>query len=476
MADIFSTLLSDLPVLFSQIVKESTSDDSGWVPAGASLRSKKYAEWTEEDYRNARADSWHVCKHNEYAIGGLKARRNYCLRKGFTYDVEPIKGIEAATIDKDILTPTRNFLNDFLELNSWHEREVETLLRCDRDGEAIIRLFPSDGVPEVRFLQSEQLASPPDADDTTIRHGVELDPNDAEKRVAYWYDYGDGLEPIPESEIVHIRFNADSTETRGTPTYFPVIENLQRCEDLLKSMSTTTKARSKIAVLWKLAQMSAATETNLRSRLTEKTQTDSAGNRTPVNVEQMPFGSILRIRQGDDVEFPGANLDVAGQVENLQAELRSIACCLQMTEWMFTQLADQKYSNAFVVEAPTLREFETIQGVLKFALAEGRLGRRASVMWRALRLGVKAGLVPEAALRLCRISCTVPTLEVRDRAQEASVNQTYVSIGVKSIPTVQRELGLDPETEAKQGAEPFLKVTGASTPAATGNPTPLAGV
>ena len=468
----------DLLTAITSLAAESFSssawgDEDGWVPASTSLRSRESDEWTAEDFATARADSRHVCRYNEYAIGGLKARKNYVLGDGLSYDLAPAPGVspEAAAA---VMPPAKDFLAAFLELNAMPQLEAETLLRYDRDGEGILRLFPADGIPEVRIVESQYLVDPPDVgDDTTIRQGVQFDPKDNQRRIAYWISYdGKDPQPVPEAEIVHLRANADSSLARGIPTYFPVIENLERCEDLLKSMSTTTKVRAKIAVLWKLSQLTQRTEDNLKARLTSKVQTSARGDQQVVSTETMPFGSILRVSDKDTLEFPGANLDIQGIVENLQAELRGIGCALQMAEWMFTSLADQKYSNAFVVEAPTLREFKSIQTALRNALGEGRMRGRASIVWRAMKMGVAAGLVPPAALSLLRVTCTAPTLEVRNQLEEAQVNQTYVAMGAKSVPTVQRQLGLDPETERRQGATPYVKVTGAADGGPPANPAP----
>jgi hypothetical protein len=66
---------------------------------------------------------------------------------------------------------------------------------------------------------------------------------------------------------------------------------------------------------------------------------------------------------------------------------------------MFTGLADQKYSNAFVVEAPTLKSFRRIQAQIMERLATGRYRERASLLWRALRLAADAEIIPRDVLQ-----------------------------------------------------------------------------
>ena len=211
-------------------------------------------------------------------------------------------------------------------------------------------------------------------------------------------------EEVPEAEIIHIKANADSSCLRGSPTYTPVFENLRRCEVLLGSMSSMAKARAKIALVMQIENLNMQRAEDVVSKHTQSTQDHSDGSRTQVTIEKLPIGSILRVPDTTSVTFPNSSVGAADYIEVLQADLRAIAQLLSMTEWMFTGLADQKYSNAFVVEAPTLRAFLRIQRLLTTAFGTGRVDRRASLLWRAAKMGVEAGRLQQATLDLVKLN------------------------------------------------------------------------
>ena len=232
-----------------------------------------------------------------------------------------------------------------------------------------------------------------------------------------------------------------------------MFENLRRCEDLLESMSSMAKARAKIALVMQIENFNKQRAEDVVSKHTQSTQDHSDGSRTQVTIEKLPIGSILRVPDTTSVTFPNSSVGAADYIEVLQADLRAIAQLLTMTEWMFTGLADQKYSNAFVVEAPTLRTFLRIQRLLTTAFGTGRVDRRASLLWCAAKMGVEAGWLQQDTLDLVKLKCTAPALEVRDKQAEATVNTAYINAGVKSVAGVQRELGIDPEQTAKEIVE-----------------------
>ena len=211
-------------------------------------------------------------------------------------------------------------------------------------------------------------------------------------------------EEVLEAEIIHIKANADSSCLRGSPTYAPVFENLRRCEDLLGSMSSMAKARAKIALVMQIENFNKQLAEDVVSKFTQSTQNHPDGSRTQVTIEKLPIGSILRVPDTTSVTFTNSSVGAADYIEVLQADLRAIAQLLTMTEWMFTGLADQKYSNAFVVEAPTLRTFLRIQRLLTTAFGTGRVDRRASLLWCAAKMGVEAGRLHQATLDLVKLN------------------------------------------------------------------------
>lgn len=432
-AESLSSLFDELP------------EDRGWRSKLKGLRQDPL-HWTESQLFNVQAASRHLCTHNEFAIGGLETRVDYIVGDGFQFRVEPLPGVYPGL---PLIAQTQAFVDRFVEENQLEgEFPTEALGRLDEDGEFFVRLFPGDP-PSVRWIEPECVRTPPaQIANRWVRLGVESQPGDHQTVLRFWIDpqLNSNYSPLEASEVQHVKANVKSRHPRGVPVYYPVDASLRDCEDLLRGMSTTAKARAKIAVLWRTAQLTTKLEEDLRRRITEGEQVDSRGDRQEVSVEKFPFGSILRYSGNDQIEMPAANIGSSDTVNVLQARLRSIASRLRMPEWMFTGLADQKYSNAFVVEAPTYKSFKRMQGKLISAIATGR----QSLIWRAIRIAIQLGVLPAETEKLVRITCTAPALESRDRFTEASTNQIYNSLGVKSKRTIQEEQGLDPDQEAER--------------------------
>jgi hypothetical protein len=414
---------------------------------------------TEAELRFIRDRSRVMSFYNEFALCGIENRVNYILGdNGLKYTAQPLDRHDPGS--RKLAAELQEFITVFGEVNDLPEFEAETQVRLDTDGEAIVRLFPdSDGLARLRFVEPEHLRAPGgDQWPPELSFGVETEPLDVETVKGYWIVEAPlrSWEPdfVDESEVVHFKANTPRSSKRGLPVYFPVERNLRRCEDLLGSMTSMAKARAKIALIRKMTGTTSDQAKELLAALTAVKVTDPSTGEE-LNVERLRNATVLTAGANTTYEFPpvGAGVGAADFVEVLQAELRAVAARLQMSEWMFTALADAKYSNAFVVEAPTLKSFKRLQRRLTRGFGENRFGSRKSVMWRAVKLAVEAGLLPREVLTACRIQCEGPTLESRDKSAEAATNKTYSEMGVKSLQTIQTEQGLDPETEAANFAE-----------------------
>ena len=440
--------LNYLESLYEQTVREAFQatafEDRGWRKLG----SRRAAERTLEDLRIARDDTRRLLEGsewddgNEFAIGAAENRVNYVIGDGFTYEAVALPG---STAIPGLVAEVQAFLDSFHELNAIGEIEVETLWRCDRDGEALLRLFPGDGIPEVRFVEPERVVAPRDSN-LVAPWGIHTDTADHTKRLGYFVEPEIGSEPefVGEPEIVHIRFNSTSASLRGWPTFEPVARTLRRAEELLVAGTATNKAQAKIALIRKMANLTRDKADSIVSNLTKKYQEQPNGEAAKeVTVDQLPYGAMIRAGKDDEFVFPTASSN-SSTIEMIQANLRAAGARLNMPEWMFTGVASEKYANAFVGEGPTLRSFQRIRRKLLDSLAEGRLRQRASLMWRAVRMGVSAGLLPREAITTTRIRATAPSLEVRDKGSEATTNAIYIDKGVKPVALVQQELGYDP--------------------------------
>ena len=92
-----------------------------------------------------------------------------------------------------------------------------------------------------------------------------------------------------------------------------------------------------------------------------------------------------------------------------------------------------------VAEGPAVKMFERLQ--------HDMIVDDLEVMWRVLRGAVRAGRLDMAALDLIDIQVEPPKIAVRDRLQEAQVDEILVRNGAMSVPRMAMRHGLDPEVE-----------------------------
>jgi hypothetical protein len=387
--------------------------------------------------------------YNEFALCAVENRVNYVVGDGLKYAAAPRDPHNAA--HRASAKAAQEIIDEWCEVNDSAALEAETLSRLDTEGEAFLRVFTAKGTQHVRFVEPEHVKAPvSDSTDRANSFGVITDPDDVATVEGYWIVEQPTVKPmptkVPASKVLHLKLNTRANAKRGLPTLFPVEANLKRCEDLLASMSSMAKARAKIALIRKITGLTSATANTMLDRLAAARVTDPANGQT-VNVEQLRYGSILTASGNTDYEMPGLQLGASDIVGVLQAELRAVASRLQMPEWMFTALADAKYSNAFIVEAPTLKAFRRLQRLMRNGFGLCRYGHRMSLMWRQLHAAVDAGRLVSADIDNVNLTCEGPTLEARDRAGEVSRHEKLVAAGFESKETAQRQLELDPDAE-----------------------------
>jgi hypothetical protein len=463
-------------------LRASDVEDRGWRRGG----SKTAADRTLADLDAARSESRRLlegteyARGNQFAIGAAEIRANYAVGDtGLAYAAEPARD----GVDPGLVAAVQDLVDLVWEKNDLPAVEAETVYRLDRDGDAALRIFPgADGVADLRFVEPERVVAPPATlppgfaeavrgYDDDMTWGVVHKQGDRGVVLGYWVEAGPGgaVEFVPESDIVWFKINTTSADPRGWPTWEPVVDALRRAEELSVAMTSCATARAKIAAVKTIENFRADQSDTIQSRLTARTVYDGSSLPARVDlIERFPYGAMIRERAGTTWTFPNHSLGSADLVEAIEANLRQAAGRLNMPQWMFSQKTDVKYSNAFTVEAPSHKSFRRLQRVLVQGFGAGRLGQRASVLWRCVRAAVGKNLLPAAVLTDVRLTATAPSLEARDKNAEASANTAYIAAGVKPVAQVQKELGLDPEEMAELAAK-------APAPPAAPPPDPGAG-
>jgi CYTH domain-containing protein len=335
----------------------------------------------------------------------------------------------------------------------------------DRDGECFHRFFPQDdGILAVRFVEPEYVRDRAgDTGEPTESFGVETYPLDLETILAYWIvanPYRNQFpDRVPSEDILHLKLNVDMVTKRGVPTFYPIEGNLRRAEELQASMVAMAKARAKIALIRKLQGTTRSAAENLINSVKTADVTDPATGQQ-ISLERMRYGTILTSNDKVEYEFPNHNTDASGYIEILQSELRACAARLNMPEWMLSaSTSDANYATALVAEAPSVKSFERIQRTLAQAFGESkRPGAKMSALWRQINHSVRVGRLPIEVLKQVDIQVECPLVTARDKQAEATINQTYNTMGIKSKHTIASELGLDYDQEQqlleKEGPSP----------------------
>ncbi len=392
-----------------------------------------------------------VAEENEYAKGALENRVSFIAGKGFQYKVEPIHD----RVPAGLVKRAQRIVDEFSAHAELGELEQELVQRGDVDGESFLRLFyRPNGMTEVRIVEPEHVITPPSyAGDRRFMFGVETIPGDVETVVAYHViEDTDTRVPcrVPASEIVHIKCNARRTWKRGLPVFYSVTENLIRVERCLRNFAVMSQLVATYSVLRKHKGPASAVQAFRDQLAATKVVDPITGNDR--NLEQALPGGVHDVPSSMEIEFPGSDVNVAGYVQTLQADLRAVGSRMVMPEYMISgDASNANYSSTMIAESPSVRKFERDQSFYANRLAQTQ-GRNPALLWRVLLHAERSGRLPRGACRLLKITAEGPNLIVRDKNQETTRRQTLNQAGILSLPTWAQEEGYDHEAERRQGA------------------------
>ncbi len=434
-------LLEAFDALYDDLVdpREAFADADGWwqpIAATGSVARPGAVPPSEQTLAELRNQCRTLAATNEFAINGHENRISYIVGPGHSYRAAVYKNMNESM---KLMASVQKLLDDFIYENRWQQRQQEIVRRLDRDGEAFLRYFvDKDGMTRIRFIEPEQVVTPPGlAGDPSASLGIQTDRDDVEAVLGY---YVDG-EFVDERDVQHRRANVDFNVKRGLPLFVPVRKNLRRAERLLRNMSIVAEIQSAIALIRKHRGASRSGIEQFVANSADGQVTNGPGARAR-HFSQYGPGTILDAPAGMEYDFPTRNLDASSFVVVLQAELRAIAARLVMPEFMFTSDAsNSNYASTLVAEGPAVKMFERLQASM--------IEHDRAVMWRVIENGVAAGLLPAGVVDVVDLQITPPSLHVRDRLQQAQVDQIAFNHGVLSPQTWSQHLGLDYAQEQK---------------------------
>lgn len=403
-----------------------------WTPVGA-VGQARAGGLSAPELAEVRAECRRLALLNEFAINGHENRISYVVGPGHTYHATIRKGFDTPPA---LAAQVQDVIDEFQELNDWHDRQQEIVRRLDRDGEVFLRLFDDGGgLLRVRFIEPELIAPPPSSAPDFATHGILTDPDDVETVVGYYVE-GRLLEA---AEVQHRKANVDRNVKRGLPLYTAVRGNLWRAEKLLRNMSVVAEVQSAIALIRKHRS---ASRTGVEQFVADRSTARPDGAGRTRRVTEYGPGTILDAPAGLEYEFPVTGIDAASYVAILQAELRAIAARLVMPEFMFTSDASNaSYSSTMVAEGPAVKMFGRLQAAM--------IEQDRRLMRLVVQKAVSHGRLPADAAGAVELQVSAPTLQTRDRSREAQADEIAYRNGVLSTQTWSQRLGLDYDQEQK---------------------------
>lgn len=398
-----------------------------------------------------RASSRLIVTMNPAAYGLLNGLTSYVIGSGFTYRAVPIEGMEA---DEKLVRAVQKAIDRFIEENSWKEMEQELFFRSREDGECFLRMFPQQsGVLQVRTVEPEQVIQPPNSTFEEWSYGIQTERDDLFDIKAYFVHYmapggvkmEDGVtgEVVDAEDMIHIKANVKRAIKRGLPDLsFDTLETFSLASKLRRNMGEGAAVQAAIAAVRQHDTASASqVETFVQQAI------DYSLN-IPFNGRQQDYtkidaGSFLDIPKGMNYIPPPGAANANAHLAIHSALLRAAGTRHNAPEWLVSgDASNNNYASSLTAESPFLRNCQRLQSFMSRSFKR--------VMVTAVKNSIAAGRLPSNALKMVEVTVSPPTVETRNRAEEANSNKTYVEMGVKSRQRVAQELGYDWKKEAAE--------------------------
>lgn len=424
----------------------------------AAIEQPPYRTWTE--HRAMRIVGRYLWNYNGYAANAYLTRINYIVGDGHVYTVTKA----SPQSSPDAVARVTKFLKDWRKKNSWHCRQEEIRLRCDRDGEAFLRKFNVDGYLVLRFIEPANVREPEDKERETgfnYSFGVVTSEDDVETPIKYWVvnSSGEG-KYVPAAEVQHRKENCDASLKRGIPLLYPIRHSLNRAVAILKNNSIAIKIQTAIAMIRKHRASKDVTKTFLTTKANDDL-TKSSGKK-PDSINSYPSGAIIDAHANTEYEFPKTGIDPEKSVKALHAELRLCAVAIQFTEYMFSgDASNNNRASSETAETPTLRRFRRDQ--------KRTLDADLELIDEAIRLAEAEGLLMRGDADQVLVSAEPPDIEPRDRLKDVQTLEVLERMKVVSKQTIASKSGLQYEDEQNSIRE-YEEKEGALPTGITGEP------
>ena len=400
---------------------------------------------SEAQLATIRAAARYIATTSPNAQGLLNGLTSYVIGCGFSYRCAPILQTGAS---EELVNQAQGIVDEFIAINAWGELEQELFYRSREDGESFLRLFPQmDGTLVVRTIEPEQIYQPGGTVLGEWSYGIQNELDDVNTVLAYHVDYRAAKgadkqeqnsiqgEIVPAKEVCHIKVNVKRSIKRGLSDFsFDTLESFTQAGKLRRNIGEGAAVQAAIAAVRQHDAAGIDQVTDFIATNTDYTNTTASGKIQ--SFEKLEPGSFLDIPKGMVYIPPPAAANAAAHLEVFAGLLRTAGNRHNAPEWLVSSdSSNGNYASSLTAEAPFTRNCIRLQEFYK--------GHFKKIVLAALQAAMDAGKLPSNLFKLIEVQVKAPSVETRDKASEASANQIYSTLGIKSKQTIAQELGLD---------------------------------
>ncbi len=407
---------------------EQFLDFGGGIPPFGTrydYRSKSYLFFSETQLHLFRAYARYLAENNSFVSGVLDGLRNFVIKKGFIYVVQPKRNKEAG---KELIDSAQAIIDEFQEANNWKATESNLFTRSRRDGEAFVQFFPQDNdePTQIRIVEPEWVRCPDGSQEFSF--GIKTPENDREKVLAYYVTYSGDIsqgEEVSPEEIHHIKCNVDVGVKRGMSDLFSVYELVEHCKKLLRAEIIGETIRSSIAYIKQFQQASLSTVQALQQgeRDFDTHVMSQQGTRNVPSHRILP-GEVPQIPKGFEFVNPPM-FNTQGGTGLLTAGLQALAAKWQVPSWMVSgEGSSASYSSSLTEESPFSRSVECSQ--------EFFARHYDSMMTKVLEIAVAQRRLPESAMEVLDVQVVVPSVITRQKKEQSERHLLLHDSGILS--------------------------------------------
>lgn len=318
------------------------------------------------EQQNMIRQSRKMYRYDPHARALIQSMVNYIIGKGF--DVKP------KSDDNGVKFVWGEFWNS--ERSNMSKKRFELITRLFRDGEVFLQFFSKNekevetGLTTCRFKDPLLCKNPFDKQASNsfsgsiekIRNGIEINPEDIEEVVAYWFERRDktgAFDKIEAEDMVHSKIFADSDQRRGETFLQTIMPMIANYNNWLDNRIILNRMRTAIVLIKKIT----GTTTELNAAKGNLGPQDQRGKTV------IQGGKILIANAGVDYKMESPNINAADVADDGRVMKLAMVAGTNMPEWMLGDASNANFASSLIAESPFVKAIEYwqifIEGIIK---------------------------------------------------------------------------------------------------------------